>query len=327
MTFLHNRLTVEFTYYNSHTIDQITAIPAAPSSGFTQQELNVGDVQNKGIELGIRATPVSTPSGFKWDLFGTYTKNNNEVLSLTNGTSQLVLGGFSGLNISAAVGHPYGAFYALDLQRDPQGHVIIDPSTGLPLTTAAPVFKGTYQPKFIASWGTTLSYKGISLNLLFVTKQGGYFFSRDKEITDFNGTAAETENRATQYFANSVYYNSTTGQYVPNDAAHNGTMYRPYDYFTTTTQTVAGVHLVDASYVKLQEASIYYTIPEKYLHRTPFGGLSVGIFGNNLFIWTAKSNKYDDPEVSSGGASNEQGFNFSQQPSLRNYGASIKINF
>jgi len=328
LSFFKNRISVEFTYYNSHTIDQIIAtLPTAPSSGFTSQVLNVGDVQNKGIELGLRVTPISTPSGFRWELYGTYYQNNNEVLSLTNGSSQLVIGGYNGLNISAAVGHPYGAFYAIDLQRDPQGHVIIDPATGLPLSTPNPVYKGTYQPRFIASWGTNLSYKGFTLNVLFTTKQGGYFFSRDKEITDFNGTAAETGNRATQYFANSVYYDNTTGKYVTNDAAHNGTMYRPYDYFTTTTQTLAGVHILDASYVKLQEASIYYTIPEKYLHRTPFGGLSVGIFGNNLFIWTAKDNKYDDPEVSSGGASNEQGFNFSSQPSLRNYGASVKITF
>jgi hypothetical protein len=86
--------------------------------------------------------------------------------------------------------------------------------------------------------------------------------------------------------------------------------------------------LVNASYIKLQELAISYKIPQKYYMKSPFGSLEAGLFGNNLLIWTAKSNQYDDPEETSAGATgNGQGFNFTARPSLRNYGAFVKVTF
>jgi hypothetical protein len=87
-------------------------------------------------------------------------------------------------------------------------------------------------------------------------------------------------------------------------------------------------NLVNGSYVKLQELKLSYTIPQKYYKKSPFGTLEAGVFGNNLILWTAKSNKYDDPEQTSSGATgNGQGFNFNANPSLRNYGAELKVTF
>jgi hypothetical protein len=60
---------------------------------------------------------------------------------------------------------------------------------------------------------------------------------------------------------------------------------------------------------------------------TPFGSASISLFGNNLWIKTAKENRYVDPEVNSAGAGNLQGFDFTAQPSVRNYGVNLKITF
>lgn len=325
LSFFRDRVNIEFTYFNSHSVDQIIgSLPTAPSSGYTAQVLNIGEIQNKGIELSLRLTPIQTHTGFRWDLFGTYTKTNNKVLSLSEGVSQVVLGGFGGMNISAAVGKPYDAIYSVDFMKDPDGHVIIDPSSGLPQRTADLVYQGSALPKFIASWGTTLTYRGFSLNVLFVTKQGGKYWSRTKDLMDFVGTAPETaqNGRDPYIFPNSVYQDAN-GNYVTN------TQYKfsPYEYYTNVTQNIYSVHVLDASYVKLQEASLYYTLPAKSLHRSPFGTVSLGVYGNNLFLWTAKENVYDDPEQNAGGASNEQGFQYSARPSLRNYGLTLKLTF
>ncbi|HXS36387.1 MAG TPA: SusC/RagA family TonB-linked outer membrane protein [Flavipsychrobacter sp.] len=332
LSFFHNRVNITATYYYSLSYDEILTVPAAPETGFSFQQVNLGDVQNKGVELTARVTPISTPSGFKWELYGTYSQNVNKVLSLENGLSQVTLGGFLGMGIDAAVGRPIGSFYAIDLLHDPQGHVVVNgtpgtQTTGIPLATTTPVYKGTFQPRFIASWGTNLSYKGFALNLLFVTKQGGVFYSRNKNNMDFNGTAAETVNRDPQVFPNSVYVNSS-GQYVTNTSIK----YSPYYYYSNTLQTtIYSQALVDASYIKLQEASLYYSIPDKVLRRTPFGGLQVGVFGNNLILWTPKGNKFDDPEEGTSGVTgangNAQGFNFTARPSLRNYGVTLKVSF
>src|SRR6185437_5016707 len=113
----------------------------------------VGTVRNHGVEMVARVTPISTPSGFRWDLFGNYTQNVNVVESLTGGVSQISFGGIQGMGVVAAVGHPFGSFYSIDVQHDPNGNVVVNPANGIPLTTAQPVFKGTYQPRFIAAWG------------------------------------------------------------------------------------------------------------------------------------------------------------------------------
>ena len=326
LSFLKNRIILSFTYYSSVTHDLITAVSLPPSSGFSFEYENIGDISNKGEELSIRGTPISTRWGLKWDIFGTYTHNVSDVISLTNGLDHVSLGGYNGMDIVAAVGRPYGTFYAADIQYW-NGHPVVDQTTGLPVATTKPVYRGSYQPKFQASWGTELTYKGLKLHVLFVTKQGGQFYSRTKMNMDFNGTSPETivNNRDPYVWANSVYLVAGT----TNSYQQNTTRFSPYTYYTNIEgNNLPAQGLVNASYIKLQELAISYKIPQKYYMRSPFGSLEAGLFGNNLLIWTATSNKYNDPEETSAGATgNGQGFNFTANPSLRNYGAFLKVTF
>ncbi|PSL35251.1 SusC/RagA family TonB-linked outer membrane protein [Chitinophaga ginsengisoli] len=322
LNFLDNRLSLDFSYYKNKSKDQILNVPIPPSSGFSSKALNTGVVENKGIELSLRGTPIRTASGFSLELFGTYTRNKNTVVEIAKGVDQVIIGGFGGMSIVAAKGRPYGTFYSQDIQHDAQGHVIVSASTGLPLLTPTAVYFGSYNPKYQASWGANASYKGFSFSILFDTKQGNQFYSRTKDILDFTGAAAETAEggREDVPFANSVV-DDGTGKLVPN----TNVVYSKYKYFTSVIP--AGRHIIDASYIRLREASLSYRLPKQLLNRTPFGDLSVGIFGNNLALWTASQNKYADPEVNSGGATNEQGFDFTAQPSLRNYGFNIRVTF
>jgi TonB-linked SusC/RagA family outer membrane protein len=320
MSFLKDRLSLDASLYWNKSTDQIINIPISEASGFTSQVVNAGEVQNNGIELLVRATPVLTQSGFRWDVFGTYTKNNNEVVSLMEGVDQIALGGSSRVGVFAQVGQPYGAFYGVDLLTDPNGNVVVDPASGQPITTTNPVYLGSYQPDFLASWGTDLSYKGITLHVLFNTRQGGVFYSNTKSIMDFVGASLETEDREPRVWEGSVY-DVGDGTY-----ATNTTEFSPYDYYTGGFQPDAQ-HIIDASYTKLREASIGYTLPTKWLTKTPFGSASVSLFGNNLVIWTPDENQYADPEVNSSGASNVQGFEFNANPSQRNYGIDLRVTF
>lgn len=336
LSFLKNKIDLSFTYYNKLTHDLISLVPTPPSSGFLANYVNVGDVSNRGVELSLRGTPISTRYGLKWDIFATYTHNRSNVESLNGGVDHIVLGGngSSGtttMSVVAATGHPFGTFYGADIQywqnpNDGSWHAVVDPNTGLPLATPKPVYKGSFQPKFIASWGTEVTYKGLKLHCVFVTKQGGMFYSQNKLNLDFNGTSQETtiNGRNPYVWENSVYNVPNTNIYLPNN-----TKFSPYTYYTTVEQqNLAAQGLVDASYVRLQELSLSYHIPQKYYQRSPFGGLEVGVFGNNLILWTAKSNKYEDPEMTTEGATgNVQGFNFTGRPSLRNYGGYLKVTF
>lgn len=317
LNFLDNRLSLDLSVYKNKSKDQIISVPIAPSTGSTTKTLNTGVVENKGIEIGLRGTPIRTAAGLSVELFGTYTRNKNTVLDL-GVANQIVIGGFTGMSIVAAKGLPYGQFYAQDIARDEQGHVIVDPSTGLPLSTPTAVYLGSYNPKYQASWGMNAAYKGFSFSILFDTKQGNKFFSRTADITDFVGVSAASAeaDRLGAVWANSVT-DDGTGKLVPNT-----TKYYPEEYWTNKPD---GQNVFDASYIRLREASLTYRIPRSVLNRTPFGDLTVGLFGNNLALWA--KNRYADPEVNSGGAGNEQGFDFTAQPSLRNFGLNVRVTF
>lgn len=322
LNFFENRVSVDFSYYRNKSKDQILNVPIPPATGFSSKVLNTGVVENNGVEIAVRGTPVRTASGFTLELYGTYTKNNNKVVDIAGGVEQVVVGGVSGLNIVAAKGQPYGTFYGQSIKRDPQGRVVISQADGMPELTDGAVYLGSYTPKYIASWGANMSFKGFSFGILFDTKQGNKFYSRTKDLMDFVGTAPETVagGREPRVWENSVY-ESEPGKYVENTSI----TYSPENWFTN--KIPGGLHVIDGSYIRLRELSLSYRLPRYLLNRTPFGDASIGIFGNNLALWTAKENVYADPEVNSGGATNEQGFDFTAQPSLRNYGVNLRVTF
>ena len=322
LAFLDNRLSIDFSYYINDSKDQIISVPIPNSTGYGFNTINAGEIQNKGIELSLRGTPIKTDN-FSWELFGTFTHNKSDVLSLPNGVSQVVIGGFNGMGIVAAKGHPYGEFYAVTNQTDAQGRTVVNKTTGQPIPTTTAQYLGSYQPKYQASLGTNFKYKGFNLNVLFDVKHGGVLFSDTKSLVDFVGTGIETGGpRFGNPFPNSVYLDAA-GKSVPNTTVP----YSVYNYFTSVITNTPGMFIVDASYIKMRSATISYTFSKTQLKSLPFGALTIGVFGNNLFLWTPKSNAYVDPEVNSSGAGNEQGLDFAGTPSVRNYGINLKVSF
>jgi TonB-linked SusC/RagA family outer membrane protein len=320
LAFLQSRLSFDFSYYVNDSKNQIISIPIPNSTGYGFNVVNAGEIQNKGIELTISGTPIQTRD-VTWNIFGTFTKNNSDVLSLPNGVSQVTIGGFGGMGIVAAKGHPYGEFYAITNQTDAQGRTIINKATGQPIPTTSAQYLGSYEPKFQTSLGTNVKYKNFTVSVLFDVKHGGVLYSDTKSLVDFVGTGIETGGpRFGQPFPNSVYLDAS-GKSVPNTTVP----YSVYNYFTSVEPV--GMNVIDASYIKMRSASISYTFNKTQLRSLPFGALTVGVFGNNLFLWTPKSNAYVDPEVNSSGAGNEQGLDFAANPSVRNYGINLKVSF
>lgn len=325
LSFLKNMINLDVTYYNTKSTNQIVDVPIPNSSGFSFKTMNVGQMTNKGLEIGLKATPVNTSYGLRVDLFGTYSHLDNNV-DYINGDLQQVaisagISGTTAMSQVAAKGKKYGTFYGTGLKVDDNGHVVIDKATGLPIANATRYF-GSYLPDYMASFGGSISYKGFMLKFLFDTKQGGVFYSNTKSLIDFGGYALETaaNNRQDYVFPNSVY-DDGTGKMVPNTSIK----FHPYNYWTNVKP--AGEDIIDASYIKLREASIGYTFSQSMLKRTPFTKLGIVLYGNNLFLWVPGSNKFADPEINGQGASNVQGYEFLSNPSLRNMGIKVDVSF
>jgi len=322
LSFFDSRFGINFTYYQADSKNQILTVPIPNSTGYGFAVINAGRVKNHGVELALTGTVVRS-SDLNVELFATYTQNRNVVQDLPEGVDQITVGGFGGMGIVAAKNRTNGQFYTVTNQTDAQGRTIVDATTGIPKTTPTAQYLGSYNPKYQGSFGASITFKKqLNVNFLFDTKQGGKLYSRTKDILDFVGVAKETGGaRFGEPFPNSVYI--VGGNTVVNSGA-NAVPYVKQDYFTGIAD---GMNVIDGSYVKLRSAGISYTFSKTQIKSLPFANLSVGVFGNNLFIWTPKENAYVDPEVNSGGATNEQGFDFTAQPSVRNYGFNVRVTF
>lgn len=321
-SFFKSRLGIDVTYYNNSSRDQILALPYAGSTGFTARIINIGKVTNRGIELLLRGQPVRT-NDFTWEVTGTFTKNKSRVESLFEGVTQVDLGGINGASLIARVGEPYGSFFGAGFLRDSLGRVVVDDHTGYPLTEPTAQIHGNIQPDFLASLINSFSYKGFTLTALLDGRKGGVFLSRTKSLQAFIGTDPLTlyNDREPFVVPNSVIQ-TPDGKFTENTDV---TVENAQNYWTDYVSPTLIEHLVDASFLKLREVTLSYRLPHNWVKKTPFSGIQVGLIGRNLALWTKDTNTYSDPETSSWGTGNLQGFEYGSIPSVRSYGANVRF--
>ena len=113
------------------------------------------------------------------------------------------------------------------------------------------------------------------------------------------------------------------GKYEPNTTP----VQNAENYWTSFSSPRAMEQLIDASFIKLREISLSYRLPNTLFKTSFIKGITVGFSGRNLFLWTPDENTYSDPETSSFGTGNVQGYEYGTIPSLRNYGANIRLVF
>jgi hypothetical protein len=181
-----------------------------------------------------------------------------------------------------------------------------------------------WMPDFLAGLNNNFSYKGLSLSFLFDARKGGVFYSRTKSLQEFTGTDPRTlyNDRLPFVVPGSVVLGSD-GKYTPNSTP----VQNADNYWTGFSSTTAMEHLIDASFIKLREISLAYRLPAGLFKNKSIKGITVGLSGRNLWLWTPKENTYSDPETSSFGTGNVQGYEYGTIPSLRNYGANIRVTF
>ncbi|MFH6981883.1 SusC/RagA family TonB-linked outer membrane protein [Marinoscillum luteum] len=328
----NGRVGIDATYYNSTSESQILNTSVAPSSGFTTQVVNIGKISNKGVELQLNTTPLKI-GAFRWDLSVNYTKNVNRVEELDPGNTELVLvaqGLTPGLKL--VIGKPYGVFEATQALKTADGKVVVGPD-GIPLDDPDPVEIGSIQPDWYGGATSTFSYKGLSLGITMDTRQGGKVVSSTAAQLYFAGLAEETafNDREEWIVPNSVVQTGTDDDgnpiYSPNSTPL--TMYGTGNVRNYWSQIQGGSRneavLLDASYLKLREVALRYTIPTTLISKTPFKGITVGAVGRNLWLRTQGNNHFIDPEASAFGNGNAQGYEFLGIPPQATYGFDLKI--
>ncbi|HEU4607249.1 MAG TPA: hypothetical protein VFS31_04015, partial [Chitinophagaceae bacterium] len=211
MRFLKSRVGFDVTVYQDNTKDQILPIDAPIESGATSILINAGNIQNKGVEISIDATPVSTDN-FRWNTALNYSRNRNKIVELYPGRTEYRLPGSDVGEVSswAVVGGSYGTLRTLIHStayqaKDANGNNIADPKNGLPILTwrsdaraAFPARSNVWQDvgdmnaKFRGGWDNTFSYKNFSLNVLIDAKIGGDFVSMSYRYGTHTGVLPNT---------------------------------------------------------------------------------------------------------------------------------------
>jgi hypothetical protein len=280
---------------------------------------------NKGHELGLRFTPILT-TDFSWNVFGTYAKNINKVVKITDAQDELVVGGpytNGSISIVAKEGLPYGTFRST-VPEMVDGKMLVD-DAGLPVLTSDEKYLGSYQPKFLASFGTNFTYKGFRLGGLLDIKSGGTFLSITKNQSEFNGTALSTleGNREPFVIPNSVVQ-LEDGTYAPNTTEVTAQAL----YAVSDVLYGGNSLLIDASYVKLRELTFGYSFPKSMIAKTPISQLNIDLFASNLKFWLPEGNTYADPEINGPSLTgNATGVETTQTPPARSFGVKLGIVF
>jgi hypothetical protein len=179
---------------------------------------------------------------------------------------------------------------------------------------------GDPNPDWVLNVGNSFSYKNFNFNFLFNYTHGGDIYSRTASVLIGRGLTTDVVDRLNSFILPGVRADGT-----PNDVQINNSTF----YFNNVLFGPDELGVFDASTVRLQEVSLGYSVPAKFLDKTPFGSLSFTLSGFNMWyeaINIPKGTNFD-PNVAGIGIGNGRGFDYLNGPSSRRYGFSVKASF
>ena len=349
LKFFRNRLGLDLTVYKSNTYDQIIPVSVSGATGSLFQFVNAGNIQNQGIELAVNTTPVD--GKLRWDMNFVWTKNENEVIELFGDQTNIQLASVQGgVTINATKGEAYGAIWGTNFV-DHNGEHIVYPHWNGGVRwrkTGSPEVIGNVTPDWKGGITNTLSYDNLALSFLIDIQSGGDFFSLDSwygtatGIYDFtagnndlgNPVRALPDDGGGVPIGGVLHQTDGDGNYMYDDNGSpisDGTANTEYGYASDVFSSFGYVyapnayHIIDASYVKLREVTLTYSLPSKMFAKNAIGGVDLSLIGRNLWI-ISKNSEYSDPEAGLS-AGRFLGNQSGAYPSIKEIGFNLRVKF
>lgn len=325
LKFWENRFNLDATYYRSNTLNQTFSVDIPPSSGYNKAIVQAGNVQNQGVELGLGFH--DEWAGFGWSTNATFTLNRNKVIRLASGSVNPVTGekiqmenmpvGWLGKeNVAPRViltegGSMTDIYVYNQLTRDNNGNIKVDQNGNLSMTSSStPTKVGDLDANFNLGWTNHFTYKGIDLGVVLSARVGGLAYSATQGILDYYGVSEA-----------SAQARDNGGIPINNGLV---TAQKYYQTIGTGEGGYGRYYLYSATNVRLQELSLNYTLPKKWFKNV--ANVTLGVIGRNLWMIYCKAPF--DPDLSAATASNYyMNVDYFMQPSLRNIGFNVKVQF
>ena len=321
MRFFRGMLRLDATWYNSHTLNQTFIAELPTTSPYSGVYVQAGDVQNSGVELALEFD--RKWSSVAWNTHITYSFNKNIIKKLANGTKNPVnndiitmpylnkatLGSGGSPEVRLLEGGSMGDIYVKrDWQRDENGLIVFNEDF-LPFIIDSEYQKvGSVLPNAHAGWKNSVSFKGITLNVLISGRFGGKVVSNTQAVMDRYGVSEYSA----QLREKGMTLSSLT---IP-----------ARDYLNIIAAgTGQGAHYVyNATNIRLGELSILYTIPKARIGY--IADITVGLTGSNLAMICCKAPF--DPELAASVTNTYYtGVDYFMQPALRNIGVTVRVQF
>ena len=318
--FLQHRLGVNFTYYRTNTHNQFFKLPALAGDKYAYRYVNAGDIQNRGWEMTVEATPILT-SDFTWKTSLNFSSNKNKILELHEQLKEFAYGptSFSSSYAMKLVkGGSIGDIYGKAFVRDNEGNILYETEgeyKGLPQVKGDgnTVKVGNANPVFMMGWNHTFSYRGFSLYFLLDWRYGGEILSQTQAEMDLYGVSEVTAQ------ARDRGYIMLEGNRIDNVKG----------FYKNVVGGRAGVteyYMYDATNLRLREVSLSYDFPKKWMQRTNvLKSLQLSFVARNLCFLYKKA-PFDPDLVLSTGNDN-QGIEVFGMPTTRSLGFTVKCEF
>jgi TonB-linked SusC/RagA family outer membrane protein len=348
LRFLNDRISLSATQYINKTTDALLNLTVPPSSGFTSRTANAAKLENTGTELQIIGEWLRIEP-FSWSTTVNWSTNKNTVTDLS-GVESVFLNGFTEPSSRAIQGQPLGVIYGNRWARNADGTMTLD-ANGFPQMAPSQGLLGDPNPTWRMGLINTFRYERLTLNVVFDFKQGGKMWNGTKNAMVSYGTDGSTDKWTTisatqastlknwdgktptevltatpttkRYYKNadgSVSFRGWVGNFGKSDVIVDESYLRigPGNGFNGPSEQA----IEDGSYVKLREVSLSYTLPLRFLGMQ---ALTVSASGRNLAIWTDYSGV--DPETNLTGASNGQGLDYFNNPSVKTWTISLQVEY
>lgn len=339
---LNGVLGFDLSMYQNKTTNQILPTAVSSATGVTQTFVNAGEMQNRGIEVMLSAVPVKN-NNFRWESMLNFDRNVNKVTELYGDLKNIQIGALQGgLTINARLDEAYGTIQGTDYVYDDNGNRTVAANGYYLKSSTSDKILGNIQPDFKVGFNNKFNYKNWSFSFLIDWQQGGSIFSLDMYYGLATGLYEETDyiNDLGNPVRDPLTDDATSGGLIvegvyapgtvidgvdvsgqPNATRVHGDDYRVFGY----SRNPNAAFVYDASYVKLREVLIGYTLPKSLFKGTGIQGVTFNLVGSNLWIMM-KNLPHADPEASQS-SGNIQGWQSGVMPSTRNIGFNINLQF
>lgn len=347
LRFFQSRVGIDFTYYSGKTLNQIIPLGTTPTTGYTRQFINAGEIHNDGYEISLNLVPVRTRD-FTWDITFNVGKNNNEVVELNAEDPTLtnipIINAPFAVSLNAYEGESFGTILGYDYLYDANGNKLVDPD-GFYLRTPTVVPLGSVLPEMTGGVMTSFTWKGISLGAFVDFRKGGKIFSLTNTWGKYSGLLEETaegdirENGivvpgqfaaldpdGNPIVADEGDPNVIGDEIYQSEGTANDVAIGAQDHFFANGGYIIGAaDVYDGSFIKLREMSLGYTLPRQWLSNAGVYDVKLSIVGRNLAILD-KDIPHVDPDsaISSG---NIQGLEGGALPTTRSIGVNLSLRF